>query len=380
MTHTRYDKTVYINLTQDQPTALVDSLAIHSRVVELFKIPIKQDLTTINKIMPLPNNLTHQSKIIFAAHGHQELSDCVFDRNNEEAVCYSLEDVAEFFGKILSHPQFKNPNIQPRLKLVMAVCEGIDFAKNLQKKLHEDYGIYVDMVANKHIIIEEYEFEPTLKHLNIPSRLIKAGKEGERTHQLPHSKVLLQIREDGSQIQFDAYELKWIEDVLVAFYKNFEAFKKWADTTKPTNQLIMSDMKFLCETITKCIMDNLQEVSLTANLLLQFLTSLHCSQHHTQSHPALNYELFNLDIKRLIDRGNQVINLNITSYFLRYALQQVKKVENEPFDIELMINSLKAQKAKFSALLEEYAETKSEDTLAQLETMAANSNRKSSNK
>lgn len=373
MTHTRYDKIVYINLTQDQPTAFTDSLAIHSQAVELFKVPLNQDLPTIAKKIPLPTKLTNLSKIIFAAHGHQELTDCVFDRNNEYAMRYSLDDVAEFFGKILSDPQFKNPTLQPRLKLVLAVCEGISFAKNLQKKLHEDYGIYIDVVANKHIIIEQYDHNSPSQSLNISSRLIKAGKDGQRAHQLSHSKILLQINQDGSQTQFDAYELKWVEDVFVAFYKDLQSFKKWADSTKPENEVILKDLNSLCEIITKCIKDNIHNVSLTANLLLQFLTSLQTTENNKKLHPALNYDIFLLDLKRLIDKGNQVINLDVTSYFLNYALQQVKKAENEPLEIEFTINVLKSQKAKFSALLAEYAESKSEESLTQIEKMTEES-------
>lgn len=79
-------------------------------------------------------------------------------RQADSANLYELDEVAAYFSKILVAQEFKNPDIKPRLTLVMSVREGLGFTKKLQQMLLQNYGIYVDVIANENVIHEQFEY------------------------------------------------------------------------------------------------------------------------------------------------------------------------------------------------------------------------------
>lgn len=142
--HSQYDKIVYINLAQDQVTAVIDTLTIHEKAVELIKIPEGINLGDMQDESQFPENITNYSKIYFSAHGREGLDHCVLDKRTGEAHIYELDEVAAYFGRILKSHVFKNPDTKPRLTLVMSVCEGVGLARNLQNELFKNTD-YISM-------------------------------------------------------------------------------------------------------------------------------------------------------------------------------------------------------------------------------------------
>ena len=106
--HSKHDKLIYINLTQDQLTATVDELVIKDTVAELVKIPDGSDLKSMDNAKLFPQ-CTHRSKIYFSAHGREEASNYVFDRRTGNVNIYPVNDVAAYLGKLFIDPSIKDP-------------------------------------------------------------------------------------------------------------------------------------------------------------------------------------------------------------------------------------------------------------------------------
>ena len=363
--HSKYDKMVYINLTEDQLIATVDTLFIHESPVELIKIPKGQKLAQLTEPEHFPKNITNQSKIYFSAHGREELPECVLDRRTEDAMIYPLEDVAAYFGKILENPVFKDPYAKPRLTLVMSICEGVGFAKNLQRALLKDYGLYVDVVANKYVVHEQYMRADT-DSCSIGQRHTSIKGMG-REHQRPHSKVLLTIDATGAQKEIDAYELKWIENVLNTLHSQVASFSKWADFDKPENIAILKGLTTLCKDVDAIVLTFIEEdINLTANNLLAFLRGWGKTTESDYME-AMKYKTLTMVIPSLIQQGKKYINFNQEMQDLFKDLDQRELQEKAAVWGEAAQNILLLKKADISVLLEEASEKGIEGVLSKIE-------------
>ncbi|HAT1979210.1 TPA: hypothetical protein ACF754_002556 [Legionella pneumophila] len=363
----KYDKLIYINLAQDQVTANIDTLIIHESPTILVKIPDGSDLKTLVDPDFFPGPITNRTKIYFSAHGHEELDDMVLDRQKENPKIYKLDDVAAYFGKLLTNPDVKNPDIKPRLTLVMSVCEGLGFAKNLQKKLFDDYGLLVDVIANKNVIHEQFvkPHHETTAYLTHRETSIKGvGRE----HKRPHSKVLLTIDKEGTQQEIDAYELKWIEKVLNTIHQQVATFGKWADFEKPENIKIQEGLNAFCHDVDALISLFInQDINLTANNLLALLLSCQKTTADPLYKQAMNYEMFQIMTKNLINEGLRYINPKIEMQEYSHALEELQSQKDKMIRDEVAPNIFRAKKAIFSALLAEASEYGIDSVLEQLE-------------
>lgn len=365
--HSKYDKLIYINLTQDQITANIDTLIIHESPTTLVKIPDGSDLKILDGPDFFPEPITNRTKIYFSAHGHEDLDDMVLDRQKGNPKIYNLDDVAAYFGKLLKNPDFKNPNVIPRLTLVMSVCEGLGFAKNLQKKLFDDYGLFIDVIANKNVLHEQFIYPPGGNTAYITHRETSIKTVG-REHKRPHSKVLLTIDKDGSQQEIDAYELKWIENVLNTIHQQVATFSKWADFEKPENIRILKGLTAFCQDVDALISLSInQDINLTANNLLALLLSCQKSSADPLYQQAMNYEMFQIVTRNLINEGVRYINpkMEMQEYF--HALENLESQKNKMIRDKVAPNIFQAKKAIFSALLTEASEYGIESVLEQLE-------------
>ncbi len=364
--HSKYDKIVYINLAQDQLLATIDNLEIHESAVELIKIPEGINLDDLNDARYFPKNITNQSKLYFSAHGREGLDDCVLDKRIGDAHLYELDEVAAYFGKILQNPVLKNPDTKPRLTLVMSVCEGVGFARNLQKELFKKYGLYIDVVANKNVVHEQY-VKPNQNKAILTHRTTSIKGVG-REHQRPHDKVLLTIDEHGTQREIDAYELKWIENVLNTIHNQVGNFTKWADFKKPENMAILKGLTTLCKDVDAIVVSFIEDdVSLTANNLLALLRS--CGKTAADPHykEAMKYKTLTMTIPSLIQQGIKHINFNQDMQNLFKELDQIELQKNAAVRGEVAQNILLLKKADLSTLLLEASEHGIEKVLSRME-------------
>ncbi|CEG56115.1 hypothetical protein [Legionella fallonii] len=364
----QYDKLVYINLTQDLLTASIDTLTIHDRVAELVKIPDDCDLKSLDdpELFPQCTNLT---KVYFSAHGSEESKKYVFNRRTSDAKLYHLDDVAAYVGKLLRDANFKNPNVRPRLTLVMSVCEGLGFAKGLQKKLMEHYGVFVDVIANKYVVHERYQMAPGGQQLAITHKVTSEKGDG-RVHKRPHAKVLLTIDSNGKQREIDAYELKWIENVSKALHEQVASFTRWADYSKPENIDILKGITTLCrdvDTVISLYMD--RDISLTANYLFALLLSCQNASADPLYKDAMNYEMLQIIVKNLISDGLKYINPHkeMSTYMQKQA--QIESERKKAVSDEAMPKILLAKKAVYSGLLFEASEYGIETVLSQIDNV-----------
>lgn len=365
--HSKYDKLIYINLTQDQITANIDTLIIHESPAILVKIPDGSDLKALENPDFFPKPITNRTKIYFAAHGREELDDMVLDRQTGTPKIYDLDDIAAYFGKLLTNPDFKNPNVIPRLTLVMSVCEGLNFAKNLQKKLFNDYGLFIDVIANKNVLHEQFE-KPRYENTAYLTHRETSIKGVGREHKRPHSKVLLTINTDGSQQEIDAYQLKWIENVLNTVHQQIATFSKWADFEKPENIRILEGLNAFCKDVDAVISLSInQDINLTANNLLALLQSCQKTSADPLYQQAMNYEMFQIVTKNLINEGIKYINPNMEMQDYSHALEDIESQKNKMIRDEVAPNIFQAKKAIFSALLAEASEYGIESVLERLE-------------
>lgn len=335
-------------------TAKADSLRIHNRLVELIKIPDGADISKIDDPKLIPKNVTNFTKIYFSAHGNETLNKYVMDKRSEDAHIYRVNDVAAYLANILRDAMFKDPHLTPRLTLVMSVCEGVSFAKNLQKKLFDQYGIFIDVIANRFVIHEQYEHHPTENSLNIPYRFTSVHGSRDRAHQRPHSKVLISIDENGRQTETDAYELKWILTVANKIEKRLQSFLRWADFSNEENMAIANGIKKVCHDIRLIIKKNLEHsVNNTANILLALLMSCVKAEADPAYRDAMKYFLLNTTIMELIKSGKH--HVNIHSEMLKHLETTDAREKDTPRsdEAELINNLIRAANAKFSKLLKE---------------------------
>ncbi|MCW8443825.1 hypothetical protein OQJ05_07155 [Fluoribacter gormanii] len=365
--YSKYDKLIYINLTQDQITANIDTLIIHETPAILVKIPDGSDLKTLQGPDFFPGAITNQTKIYFSAHGREELEDMVLDRQNRDPKIYGLDDVAIYFGKLLTNPDFKNPDVIPRLTLVMSVCEGSGFAKKLQKKLLDDYGLYIDVIANKNVLHEQF-IKPTEERMVYLTHRETSNKGMGREYKRPHSKVLLTIDRAGSQQEVDAYELKWIENVLNGIHQQVASFSKWANFENPENFSILEGLTVFCKDVDTLVSLSIgKDIQLTANNLLALLQSCQKISADPLYQQAMNYEMFQLMIKNLINEGARYINPNMEMQEYFHALGELESQKNKMIRDKVAPNIFQAQKAIYSGLLIEASEYGIESILDKLE-------------
>ncbi len=364
--YSKHDKVVYINLTQDQLTATVDELVIKDTVAELVKIPDGSDLNSLSNPSLFPQ-CTHRSKVYFSAHGREEVSDYVFDRRTGNATIYHIKDVAAYLDKLFIDPSIKDPSAKPRLTLVMSVCEGVGFAKKLQKKLMQEHGIFVDVIANKYVIHERYQPDLDAKKLTITHKETSEKGLG-RVHKRPHSKVLLTIDATGKQSEIDAYELKWIEKVSQSFHEQAVNFTRWADYNKPENIEILKGITTISHDVDAVISTFIKkDVSLTANYLFSLLLSCQKSSADPLYIEAMKYEMMQIIVKNLINEGIKYIN---TEKAMEDYIKSQKQIEDErqkAISDEAMSNLLLAKKTIYSDLLVEASENGIESVLSQIE-------------
>ncbi|BCA94600.1 hypothetical protein TUM19329_09610 [Legionella antarctica] len=362
--HSQYDKIVYINLAQDQVTAVIDTLTIHEKAVELIKIPEGINLGDMQDESQFPENITNYSKIYFSAHGREGLDHCVLDKRTGEAHIYELDEVAAYFGRILKSHVFKNPDTKPRLTLVMSVCEGVGLARNLQNELFKKYGLYIDVVANKNVVGEQYM--RTKKNTNPTHRTTAKGLG--RDHLRLHDKVLLTIDKYGTQKEIDAYELKWIDNVLNTIHKQVAGFRKWADFSKPENIQILKGLTNLCTDIDAIIVTFVEEdISLTANNLLALLRICGKTTADSYYKDAMKYKSLTMTIPSLIQQGVKSINYNQNMQNMFTELDQIELQKNAAVRGEVAQNILKLKKADISTLLLEVSENGMEGVLSKIE-------------
>ncbi|QMT60143.1 hypothetical protein [Legionella sp. PC997] len=365
---TKYDKLIYINLTQDQITANIDTLIIHESPTILVKLLDGCDLKTLHNPDFFPRPITNRSKIYFSAHGREELDDMVLDKQQGDVKIYDLNDVAIYFGKLLTNPDFKNPNVIPRLTLVMSVCEGVGFAKNLQRKLLGDYGLYIDVIANKNVLHEQFIRPKHGRAVYLTHRETSIKGVG-REHKRPHSKVLLTIDKTGAQQETDAYEFKWIEKVLNGAHQQVRTFSKWADFDKQGNISILEGLNAFCKDVTTLVSLTIeQDIHLTANNLLALLQSCQNSAADPLYRQAMNYEMFQFTTKNLINEGVKYINPSIEMQEYFHALKALESKKSKMIRDEVAPNLFKAKKAVFSGLIFEASEYGIESVLDKLET------------
>lgn len=364
--YSNYDKLIYINLTQDQITATIDELIIHDTPVTLVKIADGSDLKTMNDPKFFPGSITNRTKIYFSAHGREELTDCVLDRQSGEPKIYKLDDVAQYFRKLLVDPALKDPLIKPRLTLVLCVCEGLGFAKELQQKLLLEHRLYVDVIANKYVLHEQFEKPKGTNTLFLTHRETSEKGMG-REHQRPHSKVLLTIDNTGSQKEIDAYELKWIKKVLTSLHAQIDSFSRWADFSKPENNNILKGIISFCNDIDTVINLYLQEdIHLTANYLLALLQSCSKAGADPLYKEAMKYEMFQLITRSLIKEGIKYINPSIEMQACLKALDESELREQRHSRDRVVHNLNRLYKADFSALLVEASENGIDSVMDQL--------------
>lgn len=364
--NSKYDKLIYINLTQDQATTTASELIIKDVVAELVKIPDGSDLKTLDDSSLFPQ-CSNRSKIYFSAHGREEVDGFVFDRRTVEANIYPLEDVAFYLGKLLIDSQFKDPSIRPRLTLVMSVCEGVGFAKKLQKRLMQEHGIYIDVIANKYVLHEQYQRDPSTQQLIISHKETSEKGEG-RIHQRPHSKVLLTIDATGEQSEVDAYELKWIDKVSQSLHEQVVTFSRWADFSKPENIEILKSITTLSHDVDIVISSSIEKgVGLTANCLFSFLLSCQKTSMDPLYVDAMKYEMMQIIVKNLINEGIKYIN---PEQAMKDYIKNQKQIEYESqkaISNEVRTNLVLAKKAIYSELLAEASEHGIDSVLSQIE-------------
>ncbi|WP_454782459.1 hypothetical protein [Legionella sp. WA2022007384] len=365
--HSKYDKLIYINLTQDQITANIDTLIIHEDPAILVKLPNGCDLKTLQGRDFFPKPITNHTKIYFSAHGREELVDMVLDKQKGDATIYTLNDVAIYFGKLLTNPEFKDPNVIPRLTLVMCVCEGVGFAKKLQKKLLDDFGLYIDVIANKNVLHEQF-VKPTPEKMVYLTHRETSIKEVGREHKRQHSKVLLSIDRTGAQREIDAYELKWIENVLNMTHQQVLTFSRWADFENPENIRILEGLTAFSRDVHTLISLSIeQDTHLTANNLFALLQSCQKTSTEPLYQQAMNYEMFQLITKNLISEGVKYINPNPEMQEYLHALEALESQKTKIIRDAVVPNIFKAKKAIFSGLLFEASEYGIESVLEKLE-------------
>ncbi|PWY56170.1 hypothetical protein DGG96_07455 [Legionella qingyii] len=365
--YSKYDKLIYINLTQDQITANIDTLIIHETPAILVKIPNGSDLKILQGPEFFPGPITNQTKIYFSAHGREELQDLVLDRQKGDPNLYNLDDVATYFGKLLTNPNFKNPDITPRLTLVMCVCEGLGFAKNLQKKLLADYDLYIDVIANKNVLHEQF-IKPSHERMVYLNHRETSVKGVGREYKRPHSKVLLTIDRGGSQQEIDAYELKWIENVLNGIHQQVATFNKWANFENPENFSILEGLITFCKDVDALVSLSIgKDIHLTANNLLALLQSCQKTSADPLYVQAMKFEMFQFVTKNLINEGVRYINPNMEMQEYLNALAELESQQNKMIRDEAAPNLFQAQKAIYSGLLAEASEYGIESVLDKLE-------------
>ncbi|VVC75521.1 hypothetical protein AQUSIP_08110 [Aquicella siphonis] len=368
MSRSRFDNIIYINLTQDQVLSQASALVIHKKPVELIKIPEGADIGKTSDPKLLPRRVSNTSKVYFSAHGSEEIDWCVTDRRTGDAKIYDVKDVAAYLAKILIDAKFKDPHLSPRLTLVMSVCEGVGFAKKLQKRLFSKYHIFIDVIANKFVVHEQYEHNTKDHSVNITHRITSVKDSGNRQHQRPHSKVLLVIDEQGKQTEIDAYELKWIHAVTNTLNKKLNGFLRWADFDKRENIDTANGIKILCHDIAVIIRENINvSINKTANLLLALLMSSQKTSADPAYKNAMKYLLLNTSIQNLINQGEKHIAMNSELLEYHKKLDAIEQKKAALSDLELAGNVIKAAKHKYSLLLAEAAEQHRQDLLPDIE-------------
>jgi hypothetical protein len=247
----------------------------------------------------------------------------------------------------------------------MSVCEGVGFAQNLQRKLLKDYGLYINVVANKYVVHEQY-IKPDNNSCIIRQRHTSI-KGGTREHQRPHSKVLLTIDATGAQQEIDAYELKWIDNVFNTIHNQVSNFTKWADFNNPGNIAILKGLTTLCKDVDAIILTFIEKnTSLTANNLLALLRS--CGKTTDPDYmEAMKYKALTMVIPSLIQQGKKYINFNQEMQDLFKDLDQRELQEKAAIWGEVAQNILLLKKADLSALLEEASEKGIEGVLSKIE-------------
>nr|WP_284498371.1 hypothetical protein [Legionella maioricensis] len=354
-------------MTQDQVIATVDSLQVHDSPVELIKILDGQKLQELTDPSQFPRNITNRSKVYFSAHGREELDNRVLNKRSGDVTVYDLNEVAAYFGRALESLVFKDPHVKPRLTLVMCVCEGVGFAKKLQKKLFSDYGLFIDVVANKNVVHERYSKNQDDNSINISQRETSIKGVG-REHQRPHSKVLLTIDETGAQKEIDAYELKWIENVHNTIHNQMGSFMKWADFNKPENIAILKGITTLCNDIDAIVVTFIEEdISLTANNLLALLRSCGKTTADSDYKDAMKYKTLTMMIPSLIQQGIKCINLNHETQDFLSRVEQIESREKAAVQREVAQNILLLKKADISTLLLEASEKGIDGVLSKIE-------------
>lgn len=346
----KYDKVFYISLIQDSPTAKAEELFIHNKQVIFVKIPVDTDLNkfTDKKL----NDISPRSKIYFSAHGIQEYDSIVFNRRDKSAQTYTLDQVANFIAKLLPHAAFRDPN-EPRLTLVLSVCEGTGFARNLQMLLLKNYGIYIDVIANKNVVHEYFSYdEENSELLNILKRETSIGNSGKMIYKRPHSKVLLTIDQTGNQKEIDCYEFKWIGEVITTLHAQLQKFMKWADFDNIKNVDISKNMLSLISQIDEIIKSTIEaDTNLTANLILALLLKIEQNPDNylAMKHDPFCYAIFDLsnEGKKYVDQDFGKSNAPSADHF------DNNNRDFDPKELEYVAKIIEAQKVKLSSLLEE---------------------------
>ena len=169
---------LYINLIEDHE-AIDKALLIHDKPCVFVNIPHATNLVTFaDERLAMIHRL---SKVYLAAHGSRDVDSAVTSSLKMDSTIYYLKDIVSFFAKLLNDDKYKDPNIVPRFKIVLSVCQGVNFAKNLQKKLKEEHGIYVDIIANHHLIQERFMVLPNaVKTINLYERNISIDPNAEK--------------------------------------------------------------------------------------------------------------------------------------------------------------------------------------------------------
>lgn len=157
--------------------------------------------------------------------------------------------------------------------------------------------------------------------------------------------MLLTIDKYGTQKEIDAYELKWIDNVLNTIHKQVAGFRKWADFSKPENIQILKGLTNLCTDIDAIIVTFVEEdISLTANNLLALLRICGKTTADSYYKDAMKYKSLTMTIPSLIQQGVKSINYNQNMQNMFTELDQIELQKNAAVRGEVAQNILKLKR------------------------------------
>jgi hypothetical protein len=191
--------------------------------MQCIDIDMSDSLEVLSSHLTNLQSVDNHTRLYINGHGSFKHPDYIMDDNG---VKLHYKVLAALLAKQLTHPDLKNRECQPRLKISLVMCESAPFGERLHYELSK-YGIYCDIVARNRVTsistakhnrgtkktlphnLDKDKYAEICENMRSNNRsnrlwgIQQSNKLG--LHHQPGSKVVYSWNEDNRQIVKDAY-------------------------------------------------------------------------------------------------------------------------------------------------------------------------------